>query len=117
MAVMKKTLLNKVLLIVIAFIVYSVSTIFSKLASQREFLSLPYILFICGVVASLGIYAVLWQKVLAFMQLNKAFLCKSITIFFILAISVFLFGEQVSMNNMIGTGCIISGLVVLAWKK
>ena len=51
------------------------------------------------------------------MQLNKAFLCKSITIIFILAISVFLFGEQVSMNNLIGAGLIISGLVVLAWKK
>ena len=117
MAVMKKSLLNKVLLILIAFIVYSVSSIFSKLASQHEFLSLPYVLFFCGVVASLGIYALLWQKVLAFMQLNKAFLCKSITIIFILAISVFLFGEQVSMNNLIGAGLIISGLVVLAWKK
>lgn len=108
---------NKLFLIVIAFLIYSLSAVFCKYTSQCDFLSLSYCLFLSGVVVSLGIYAILWQKVLSFMQLNKAFLCKSITIVFILGLSVWLFKEKVTMNNLIGVVCIVSGLVVLSWKK
>ena len=45
------------------FFVYSLSSIFSKLASRENFLSLPYILCFGGVIFVLGLYAVLWQQV------------------------------------------------------
>lgn len=108
---------RKILLLLLAFVIYSGTGIFTKLASQHSFLSLPYILFFGCVIATLGLYAVLWQKVLTFMPLNKAFLCKSICIVFTLAISYGLFGEHITRNNILGAICIILGLVVLSWKK
>lgn len=108
---------RKILLLLLAFVIYSGTGIFTKLASQHSFLSLPYILFFGCVIATLGLYAVLWQKVLTFMPLNKAFLCKSICIVFTLALSYGLFDEHITRNNILGAICIILGLVVLSWKK
>lgn len=108
---------RKILLLLLAFVVYSGTGVFTKLASLHSFLSLPYLLFFGCVIATLGLYAVLWQKVLAFMPLNKAFLCKSICIVFTLALSYGLFGEHITRNNILGAFCIILGLVVLSWKK
>lgn len=106
-----------VVLLIITFAIYSCSSVFSKSASMYEFLSLPYMMFFCGVMLALMLYAILWQKVLAFMPLNKAFLFKSITIVMIIAISHLLFGEVITLNNMIGAGFIIGGIMVLSWEN
>lgn len=107
----------RLLLLLSSFFVYSLSAVLSKYASQSEFLSSYYLLFFGGVVVSLGIYAVLWQKVLAFMPLNKAFLCKSATIVIILSLSSILFDEVVTLSNVVGSCFILLGLALMAWNR
>jgi len=108
---------SHILIIVVAFLIYSLTGVFSKLASMHEFLSIKYIVFFSCVLLMLGLYAILWQRVLSFMPLHKAFLCKSICIVITLAISYFVFAETLTLNNILGAACIISGLVVLSWQK
>lgn len=115
--ILKKTLVHKALLMFVAFSLYVLSGAFSKLASQHPFLSLSYIGYFSCVFFTLGLYAIFWQRILSFMQLNRAFLCKSITIVMLLIISRYYFNENVSLKNIIGAGFIISGLIVLAWRK
>lgn len=114
---MKGCTIRRIFLLLFSFLIYSCTGIFSKLASQKAFLSIPYILYFGCVIVTLGLYAVLWQKVLSFMPLNKAFLCKSICIVFTLGISYWMFAETITLNNILGAIIIIFGLVVLAWKK
>ena len=114
---MKHLSFNQVALLLVTFVVYSCTSLFSKSASMHPFLSVPYLLNFGGMLCCMGVYAILWQKVLGFMALNKAFLFKSMTIVMILGFCYFLFGETITMNNIIGTAFIIAGLVVLAWKK
>lgn len=109
--------INNICLLLTAFVVYSGTSFFSKSASLHEFLSLPYILYFGGVLACMGTYAILWQKVLTFMPLNKAFLFKSVTLLMVLAISALCFGETVTIKNLIGAAFIIIGLVILSWKE
>ena len=109
--------LKQYTLLLIAFLVYSCTGIFTKLASMQEFLSLEYITFFGCVVLMLGLYAVLWQKVLSFMPLNKAFLFKSISILITLGYSYLLFSETITLYNIIGACIIISGLIILSWEK
>ena len=106
----------KPILILVTFLVYSLSGVFSKYASFYDPLSWGYILCLGAVIVVLGVYAVLWQKLLSMMQLNKAFLCKSITLFFGLIIANLLFKEQITFNNILGTIIILSGLIVLSRK-
>ena len=59
-----------------AIFIYTTSGVFSKLASQQNFASLLYIAFLCGSVAVLGIYAVLWQQIIKRMPVGDAYLFK-----------------------------------------
>lgn len=108
---------NKILFLLLTFAIYSCSSIFSKLASLMPFMSISYLLCVGVIIFALFIYAILWQKVLSVIPLNKAFLCKSITIIMIMAASTLFFKETITVNNIIGSALIILGLIVLAWKK
>ena len=91
MKLFEKSGFYKGFLLIITFVVYSCSTIFSKMASDYSTFSMPYLMWFSGVVAVLGLYAVLWQKILSIMELSKAYLCKSISITIILGLSYFVF--------------------------
>lgn len=108
---------TKVLFIILTFLIYSASSIFSKLASLQKPLSFSYLTSLGGVVFALGVYAVMWQKVLSYMPLNKSFLFKSISVIIILVASVFIFDEQITLKNCIGASFVLVGLVILSWKK
>lgn len=75
------------------FFIYTTSGVFSKLASQREFLSPGYIAFIACTVGVLGIYAVLWQQIIKRMDVSMAYMFKGTGVVFGLLLAHFVFGE------------------------
>ena len=70
-----------------AIFIYTTSGVFSKLASQQDFASLLYLAFLCGSVAVLGIYAVLWQQIIKRMPVGDAYLFKGSGVIFGLALA------------------------------
>ena len=96
------------------FFIYTTSGVFSKLASQQDFASLLYIAFLCGSVAVLGIYAVLWQQIIKRMPVGDAYLFKGTGVIFGLALAHFVFGEAITLYNIIGAGIIIAGITLNA---
>lgn len=112
----KKISISTIVLLLVGFVVYSLTGVFSKYASMHEFMSLWYIGFFCCTIGTLGIYAVLWQIILKKLPLNIAFLCKSSTIIFSLMFAHFIFSETITLNNCIGAAVILIGLIILAWK-
>ena len=64
------------------FFIYTTSGVFSKLASQREFLSPGYIAFLGCTVGVLGIYAVLWQQIIKRMDVSLAYMFKGTGVVF-----------------------------------
>lgn len=106
--------LVKYIALVGSFAIYSCSGIFSKLASGQSFLSLPYIAFIAGTVFVLGVYAVLWQQIIKRMPVGDAYLFKGTGVVFGLFIAHFMFGEVITLNNVIGSAVIIAGITLNA---
>lgn len=97
--------------------VYSSADFFSKLASGYDFLSLPYICCLGGVIIVLGIYAVLWQMALKRVPLNQAYLFRSLGVVFGLAIAYLAFHESISWQNLLGAAIVLCGLLVLLSEK
>ena len=95
-------------------LVYACTSIFTKMASRQEMLSLPYLLWIAGAVGVMGVYAVLWQQVIKRMPLSTAYMFKGTSLIFVLLISALLFGEAITVNNVIGSAIIITGIVLFA---
>lgn len=100
-------------------LIYSMSTIFSKMASKQEFLSFKFITFYAVVLCILMFYAVMWQQVLKKLPLVTAYANKSITVIWGLVWGTTLFGEEISLTKIIGVIIIIIGvcLVVTGEEK
>lgn len=108
---------NKILILcslVVANLFYATVGIFTKLASQQEFLSWAYIFSFGGAVAVIGIYAILWQQIIRRIELSTAYMFKGTTIIFTMLFAHWLFGEQITWNNIVGAAIIIIGIVLFA---
>lgn len=106
-----------VLLAACAFLTYAGLSVFTKEASFCSFLSWKYLLWVSGELFSMFIYALLWQKLLAQVALNRAFLYKSSTILIVFAIMHMFYGETITMQKLVGFVLIMSGLFVLSTEK
>lgn len=94
--------------------IYACTSICTKMASRKEMLSWPYLLWIAGAIGVMGLYALLWQQVIARMPLSTAYMYKGTSLIFILLISAMLFDEAITTNNLIGSAIIIVGIVLYA---
>ena len=95
-------------------LVYACTSIFTKMASQQEPMSFPYLLWIAGAVGVMGVYAMLWQQVISRMPLSTAYMFKGTSLVFVLLFSALLFGEAITLNNVVGSAIILAGIVLFA---
>ncbi len=109
----KKSGIIAILILQGAVLIYSLTTVISKLVSNYEFLSKGFILFYLLDFAVLGIYAVLWQQLLKKFELSIAYANKAMTLLWSLLWSVVLFHESVTVPKFIGVALVIAGTVVL----
>lgn len=93
---------------------YACVSLFTKYASQQEFMSWNYMLGLIGAVGVMGLYAILWQQVLKRIELSMAYMFKGTSLIFVMLLAYVLFGEQITWNNIIGAIIIISGIVLFA---
>ena len=74
------------LLIAINFL-YACVSIFIKYASQQEFMSWNYMVGLIAAVGVMGLYAVLWQRVLMRIELSMAYMFKGTSLIFVMLYS------------------------------
>lgn len=67
-----------------------------------------------GAVATMGLYALLWQQALRRVPVATAYVFRGTALLFVLLISHFLFGEPVTARNLIGAGLIVGGIALYA---
>lgn len=95
-------------------LIYACTYICTKMASRQDILSWSYLVWIAGAICVMGVYAVLWQQLIMRMSLSTAYMFKGTSLIFVLLISALLFGEAITINNVIGSAIIISGIVLFA---
>ena len=77
-------------------------------------MSLAYCLGLAGAIAVMGAYAIGWQQILKHVELSTAYMFKGTSLIFIMLLAWMLFGEQITLNNIIGACIIIIGIVFYA---
>lgn len=95
-------------------LIYACTSICTKMASRQEILSLSYLLWIAGAIGVMGVYALSWQQVIARMPISTAYMFKGTSLIFVLLFSALLFGEAITLNNVIGAVIIIIGIILFA---
>ncbi len=109
----KGRFLLNILFMQAAVVIYTFSSVANKKAAQQEVMSKPYILFWLLVVFILGVYAVLWQQIIKKFKLSVAYANRSMSILWTMIWSVFIFGETISLQNIIGVVMVIAGVILV----
>lgn len=94
--------------------IYALVVIFSKLASIYTFLSIGYCACLFFSIVMIGIYAISWQQIIKRMPISEAYMFKGTSIVFVLFLSAVLFGEDITLQNIIGSVIIILGIALFA---
>lgn len=97
-----------------ANLVYACESIFTKLASAQEPMSGRYLLYIGCAVCVLGLYALIWQQIIKRLPVSEAYMFKGTALIFVLLISALLFGEAITLRNVIGAAMIVGGIVLFS---
>lgn len=108
----KAKIKNYLFLHILIFIL-SFSGVASKFAAKHEFLSFEYILFYGISIFVLGFYALAWQQVLKRIPLTTAFCNKAATIIWGMLWGVLIFGEQITINMIIGAVIVLIGVCLV----
>lgn len=100
--------------LIFVYFIYSLTSIFTKNASLFGFLSPRYVWLLSGAIICLGIYAILWQQIIKKMPISDAYMFKGTTIIFTMLIAALIFGEAITITNIIGSVIIVSGIALFA---
>lgn len=95
-------------------LLYACVTLFTKYAAQHEFLSWQYCVGLCGAICVMGAYAICWQQVLKRIELITAYMFKGTSLIFVMLLAFAIFGEQITMMNIIGACVIVLGITLYA---
>ncbi len=109
----KKLTLLSIALIQGAVIIFTMSGVCSKLAGGAEFLSPRFILFYGAEMCVLGIYAILWQQIIKRVDLSVAYVNRSVAIMWSMIWAVIIFGETITVSNIIGVILVIAGTIIV----
>ena len=114
---MKKQLKwGNILMLQAVFLVYSISSVVSKLASGRELFSVEFLLLYGLDILVLGIYALLWQQVIKKFELSVAYANKSVYLIWGQLWAVAIFREHLSFMNIVGLMLVFAGVVVVSYE-
>lgn len=95
-------------------LLYACVTLFTKFAAQQEFLSIAYCVGLAGAIGVMGAYAICWQQVLKRIELSTAYMFKGTSLIFVMLLAFAIFGEAITMMNIIGACVIIVGIALYA---
>ncbi len=105
--------LKNILLLQLAVLTYSLSTVAGNMAAQYEFLSVNYILFFGLEFVILAIYAVMWQQVIKHFQLSIAYINKSGTLMWSMLWNFLIFSQGITPGRVIGVLLVMCGVIIM----
>ena len=104
---------SRLLILQGSVIIFTISSIFAKLASKYTFLSFDYIMFYGLDLLFLGIYAIAWQQVIKKVDISIAYLNKATYIFWSMLFASIIFKEAITITNIIGVILIFVGILLV----
>lgn len=101
-----------VIILLFVNLLFSTVSIAVKYTSMQEIISFKYLIGIGVIVLLLGSYAVVWQQILKRVNITLAYMFKATGIIYVLLYSVLLFGETLTVWNVIGAATIVVGILL-----
>lgn len=104
---------KNVLVLQAVVVVYTLSSVIAKLASEEKLFSLSFFLFYGMEAAVLGIYAILWQQMIKRFDLSIAYANRAMALLWSALWAVVLFHETISTKQIFGILLVILGTMIV----
>ena len=109
-----KTNVKRYVLLNVLLLLFSLSSVCSKLAAREEFMSFRFIMMYGFIVLLLGIYAIFWQQIIKSMPLTMAYANRAITVFWGMLWGLIIFHEKITPGKVAGAALVIAGIILFA---
>lgn len=106
--------LKTVFVLLGVFFLYALVSVFTKYTSLQDPFSLQYFVGLVGAFGVMGVYAILWQQILRRIPLAEAYMFKGSSLIYLLFFSAILFGESITLANIVGSLLIVGGIALFA---
>ena len=110
---LKKITLGGIFALQGAVIIYTWSSVFSKLSSRYEVMSPGFLLFIFLDLLASAVYAVLWQQLIKRYELSVAYANRGTAIFWSMLWAAILFKEGITVANIVGVIIVFCGVMLV----
>jgi len=107
------TKLRDFLVLHVILLIYSLGQIASKTAAAKDPFSFGFFLFLGLLFLALGVYAIAWQQIIRRMPITTAYSNKSVVIVWGMVWGALLFGETITLMNIIGALIIFAGVYLV----
>lgn len=101
------------ILLQLVIMVYTMSSVVAKFAAGYKFLSAGFIICYGIEICILGMYAIFWQQIIKRVDLSVAYANRSIAILWSMIWAALIFGEHISVQNIIGVILVIAGTMIV----
>ncbi len=98
----------------ILLLVFSLSSVCSKLAAGETFMSFRFVVLYGCVILLLGIYAIFWQQIIKKMPLTAAYANRAVTVFWGMVWGLLIFKEKITFGKAAGAALVIGGIILFA---
>lgn len=109
-----KSNFKRYLLLHILLLVFSLSSVCSKLAAGAEVMSFRFIVLYGMVIMLLGLYAIFWQQIIKNMPLTAAYANRAVTVFWGMVWGLLIFKEKITPGKAAGAALVIAGIILFA---
>lgn len=109
----KKSFIKNIIILQVIILIYTLSTVTAKFASNEEFLSLKFILFYGLEIFILGVYAILWQQIIKKFEISVAYANRAMSLLWSIVWAIVFFREQITLKNVIGVIIVIIGTIIV----
>lgn len=97
----------------ISIVIYTLAGIASKFAAMEDGITLKFIALYLGEIAILGVYAVIWQQVIARIDLSIAYANKGTALLWSLLWATLIFQETITTWNIVGIIIVMIGIYLV----
>lgn len=97
----------------LVILIYSLSTLFAKLAGRHAFLSPLFIAFSLLMFFLLCVYAFLWQKVLGRFELSVAYASRAADLLWGAVFGLVFFSERVTVRSIASVLAVLCGIFIV----
>lgn len=109
----RKKFIKNIIILQVIILIYTLSTVTAKFASNEEFLSLKFIMFYGIEIVILGIYAILWQQIIKKFEISVAYANRAMSLLWSIVWAIVFFNEQITLKNVIGVIIVIIGTIIV----